>query len=60
MISMLIGMIVLASTENTPVLLIDITVMIVNILFTLVSLPVEFDTSKRALTWMDRMNITNT
>ena len=58
--SMLVGMIVLATTKNPTVLLIGITIMSVNVLFTLVTLPVEFDASKRALTWMDRINITNT
>ena len=57
---MLVGMIVLATTKNPTVLLIGITIMSVNVLFTLVTLPVEFDASKRALTWMDRINITNT
>ena len=43
------GVIVLASTQNPTVLLIGIIVMSVTVLFTLITLPVEFDASKRAL-----------
>jgi len=57
---LLAGMIVLATTKNPTVLLIGIIVMSVTVLFTLVTLPVEFDASKRALAWLDRTNVTNT
>ena len=33
--------------------------MSVTVLFTLITLPVEFDASKRALAWLDRTNVTN-
>jgi Zn-dependent membrane protease YugP len=56
---LLAGMIVLATTQNPTVLLIGIIVMSVTVLFTLVTLPVEFDASKRALAWLDKTNITN-
>ena len=56
---LLAGMIVLASTRNPTVLLIGIIIMGVTVLFTLVTLPVEFDASKRALAWLERTNITN-
>lgn len=56
---LLAGMIVLATTKNPTVLLIGIIVMSVTVLFTLVTLPVEFDASKRALAWLDRTNVTN-
>ncbi len=56
---LLAGMIVLATTKNPTVLLIGIIVMSVTVLFTLITLPVEFDASKRALAWLDRTNITN-
>lgn len=56
---LLAGMIVLASTKNPTVLLIGIIVMSVTVLFTLVTLPVEFDASKRALAWLDNTNVTN-
>lgn len=53
------GMIVLATTKSPTVLLIGIIVMAVTVLFTLVTLPVEFDASKRALAWLDNTNVTN-
>ena len=56
---LLAGMIVLATTKNPTVLLIGIIVMSVTVLFTLITLPVEFDASKRALAWLDRTNVTN-
>ena len=56
---LLAGMIILATTRNPTVLLIGIIVMSVTVLFTLITLPVEFDASKRALAWLDRTNVTN-
>ena len=56
---LLAGMIVLATTRNPTVLLIGIIAMSVTVLFTLVTLPVEFDASKRALAWLNTTNITN-
>ncbi|MBP6214802.1 MAG: zinc metallopeptidase [Chitinophagaceae bacterium] len=56
---LLAGMIVLATTKNPTVLLVGIIIMAVTVLFTLITLPVEFDASKRALAWLDRTNITN-
>lgn len=56
---LLAGMIVLATTRNPTVLLIGIIVMSVTVLFTLITLPVEFDASKRALAWLDNTNVTN-
>jgi len=53
------GMIVLATTKNPTVLLIGIIIMSVTVIFTLVTLPVEFDASKRALAWLDHTNVTN-
>ena len=53
------GMIVLAITKNPVVLLVGIIVMSVTVLFSLITLPVEFDASKRALAWLDRTNVTN-
>jgi Zn-dependent membrane protease YugP len=57
---LLAGMIVLITTKNPTILLIGIIVMSVTVFFTLVTLPVEFDASKRALAWLDRTNVTNT
>lgn len=56
---LLAGMIMLAVSKNPTVLLIGIIVMSVTVLFTLITLPVEFDASKRALAWLDRTNVTN-
>ena len=56
---LLAGMIILAMTQNPTVLLIGIIVMSITVLFTLITLPVEFDASKRALAWLDHTNITN-
>ncbi len=56
---LLAGMIVLATTKNPTVLLIGIIAMSLTVLFTLITLPVEFDASKRALAWLDQTNVTN-
>jgi Zn-dependent membrane protease YugP len=56
---LLAGMVVLASTKNPTILLVGIIIMAVTVLFTLVTLPVEFDASKRALAWLEQTNITN-
>ena len=56
---LLAGMIIFATTQNPTVLLIGIIVMSITVLFTLITLPVEFDASKRALAWLDRTNVTN-
>jgi uncharacterized protein len=56
---LLAGMILLATTKNPTVLLVGIIVMSITVLFTLITLPVEFDASKRALAWLNRTNVTN-
>ena len=56
---LLAGIIVLATTKNPTVLLIGIIIMSVTVLFTLITLPVEFDASKRALAWLSSTNVTN-
>ena len=56
---LLAGMVVMASTKNPTILLVGIIIMAVTVLFTLVTLPVEFDASKRALAWLETTNITN-
>lgn len=55
---LLIG-VVMAYSGNTTVLLIGIIVMSVTVLFTLITLPVEFDASNRALAWLNHTNVTN-
>ncbi|MBN8864808.1 MAG: zinc metallopeptidase [Sphingobacteriales bacterium] len=56
---LLIG-IIMAYSGNTTVLLIGIILMAVTVLFTLITLPVEFDASNRALAWLQHTNVTNT
>ncbi|MBI5859024.1 MAG: zinc metallopeptidase [Sphingobacteriales bacterium] len=56
---LLAGIIVLATTQNPTVLLIGIILMSITVLFSLITLPVEFDASKRALAWLNTTNVTN-
>ncbi|TAL44256.1 MAG: hypothetical protein EPN92_09080, partial [Chitinophagaceae bacterium] len=49
----------MAASGNTTLLLIGIALMAITVVFTLITLPVEFDASKRALAWLDRTNVTN-
>ena len=56
---LLAGIIILATTKNPTILLIGIIVMSITVLFTLITLPVEFDASKRALAWLNSTNVTN-
>ena len=56
---LLAGMIVLASTKNPTILLVGIIIMSITVFFTLVTLPVEFDASKRALAWLENTNVTS-
>lgn len=56
---LLIG-IIMAYSGNTTVLLVGIILMAVTVLFTLITLPVEFDASNRALAWLQHTNVTNT
>lgn len=58
-IILLIG-VIMAASGNTTLLLVGIALMAVTVLFTLITLPVEFDASRRALAWLGRTNITNT
>ncbi len=44
---------------NPTVLLVGIGLFAVSTIFSLVTLPVEFDASKRALAWLDKTKITN-
>lgn len=55
---LLIG-VVMASTGNTTLLLIGIIIFALTVLFSVVTLPVEFDASKRALAWLERTNVAN-
>ena len=56
-IILLVG-VIMAASGNTTLLLIGIAMMAVTVLFTLITLPVEFDASKRALAWLNHTNVT--
>jgi uncharacterized protein len=56
---LLAGMVLIMVSNNPTVLLVGIIAMSITVLFTLITLPVEFDASKRALAWLDRTNVTN-
>ena len=51
--------VIMAASGNTTLLLVGIAMMAVTVLFTLITLPVEFDASKRALAWLESTNVTN-
>ena len=57
-IVLLIG-VIMAASGNTTLLLVGIAMMAITVVFTLITLPVEFDASKRALAWLERTNVTN-
>ena len=58
-IVLLIG-VIMAASGNTSLLLVGIAMMAITVLFTLITLPVEFDASQRALAWLETTNVTNT
>jgi len=55
---LLIG-VVMASSGNTTLLLVGILLFAATVIFSLVTLPVEFDASRRALAWLQNTNVTN-
>jgi len=55
---LLIG-VIMASSGNTTLLLVGIALFALTVLFSLVTLPVEFDASRRALAWLQHTNVTN-
>src|SRR5688500_5294832 len=55
---LLIG-VIMASSGNTTLLLVGIALFAVTVLFSVITLPVEFDASRRALAWLNKTNITN-
>ena len=57
-IVLLVG-VIMAASGNPTVLLVGIIMMSVTVLFTLITLPVEFDASNRALAWLNHSNVTN-
>ena len=48
----------MASSGNTTLLLVGIALFALSVLFSLITLPVEFDASKRALAWLQHTNVT--
>jgi len=56
---LLAGILVLSIWNNSTVLLIGIVLFAVTTLFSLVTLPVEFDASKRALVWLQGSGMTS-
>jgi len=55
---LLIGLF-MAYSGNSTLLLVGIILFAITVLFTLITLPVEFDASRRALAWLERTNVTN-
>ena len=55
---LLIG-VVLAASGNTTLLLVGIFLFAATVIFSLITLPVEFDASRRALAWLQHTNVTN-
>jgi uncharacterized protein len=55
---LLIG-VFMAYSGNPTLLLVGIGLFALTVVFTLVTLPVEFDASNRALAWLERTNVTN-
>lgn len=51
--------VVMAASGNTTLLAVAIALFAVTVLFSLITLPVEFDASRRALAWLQRTNVTN-
>ena len=55
---LLIG-VVFAASGNTTLLLVGIFLFAATVIFSLITLPVEFDASRRALAWLQHTNVTN-
>lgn len=49
----------MAASGSYTLLLVGIILMAVTVLFSLITLPVEFDASRRALAWLNHTNVTN-
>jgi uncharacterized protein len=55
---LLIG-VFMAASGNSTMLLAGIALFAITVLFSLITLPVEFDASRRALAWLNQTNVTN-
>src|SRR5688572_22401495 len=51
--------VIMASSGNYTLLLVGVGLFAMTVIFTLVTLPVEFDASRRALAWLEQSNVTN-
>ncbi len=56
-IVLMIGLFIAIGSQNTTVLLIGIVLFSMAVLFSIVTLPVEFDASKRALAWLSQSRL---
>ena len=54
---LLIG-VLMAASGNSTLLLVGICLFALSVIFSLITLPVEFDASRRALAWLQRTNVT--
>lgn len=57
--TLMIGVMLAIFSESYLLLTIGVIALAVTTLFSFITLPVEFDASKRALVWLDRANITH-
>ena len=55
--ALMIGMMILYSTGNKLILTVGVVMFALATLFSFVTLPVEFDASRRALAWMESKNV---
>lgn len=55
---LLIG-VFMAASGNSTMLLVGISLFALSVFFSLITLPVEFDASSRALAWLNQTNVTN-
>jgi Zn-dependent membrane protease YugP len=57
--TLMIGVLLAIFSQNYWLLTVGVIALGVTTLFTFITLPVEFDASKRALAWLDRANVTH-
>jgi Zn-dependent membrane protease YugP len=49
----------MAASGNSTLLLLGISLFALTVLFSLITLPVEFDASRRALAWLEKTDVTS-
>jgi len=57
--TLMIGVLLVFFSESYILLQIGVAALAVTTVFSFVTLPVEFDASKRALAWLDKANVTH-